>query len=144
MSEKVIGDNSQVTMHFALKLEDGNEVDNIFGGKPATFVIGDGNLLPGFEAPLHGLKSGDHQTFTIPPGQSFGHPDPVNIQKLERKHFPESEGLSAGLIMTFADAAGNEVPGTVRSFDDDWVTVDFNHPLSGRTLLFEVHILGVE
>ena len=144
MSEKIISDNSQVTMHFALKLEGGEEVDNIFGGEPATFVMGDGNLLPGFEVPLHGLKAGDHKTFTIPPEQSFGNPNPVNIQKLERKHFPEDEELSIGLMMTFADAAGNEVPGMVRSFDDEWVTVDFNHPLSGRTLLFEVHILGVE
>ena len=144
MSEKMIGEKSQVTMHFALKLEDGEEVDNIFGGDPATFVMGDGNLLAGFEAPLHGLKTGDRKTFTIPPEQSFGNPNPVNIQKLERQHFPENEELSAGLMMTFADAAGNEVPGMVRSFDDDWVTVDFNHPLSGRTLLFEVHILGVE
>ena len=144
MSEKVIGDNSQVTMHFSLKLESGDEVDNIFGGEPATFVMGDGKLLPGFEAPMKGMKAGDHETFTIPPEQGFGIPNPVNIQKLERKHFPEDEELSAGLLMTFSDAAGNEVPGVVHSFDDDWVTVDFNHPLSGRTLLFEVHILGVE
>ena len=144
MSEKTIGDNSKVTMHFALKLEDGEEVDSIFGGEPATFVMGDGSLLPGFELPLRGLKAGDHETFTIPPEQSFGNPNPVNIQKLERRHFPENEELSVGLMMTFGDAAGNEVPGMVRSFDDAWVTVDFNHPLSGRTLLFEAHILGVE
>ena len=144
MSEKTIGDNSQVTMHFALRLDDGNEVDNIFGGEPATFVMGDGNVLPGFEMPLRGLEAGAHQTFTIPPEQAFGNPNPVNIQKLERKYFSEDEELSVGLMMTFSDAAGNEVPGMVRSFDDDWVTVDFNHPLSGRTLLFEVHIIAVE
>lgn len=144
MSGKVIGDNSQVTLHFALKLENGEEVDNIFGAKPATFTMGDGNLLPGFEKPLLGLKAGDHKTFTIYPEQSFGNPNPVNIQKLERKHFSEEDELSVGLMMTFADAAGNETPGMIQSFDEEWVTVDFNHPLSGRTLLFEVHILGVE
>ena len=144
MSENMIGDKSQVQLYFALKLEDGTEVDSIFGGDPAILVIGDGNLLPGFEAVLQGLKAGDRKSLPVLPEHAFGMPNPNNIQNLSRKDFPKDIALSEGLMMSFSDAASNEVPGMIRSFNDERVEVDFNHPLAGKTLLFDVHILDVQ
>lgn len=83
-----IGEESRVTLHFALKLEDGNVVDSTFDKQPASFKVGDGNLLPGFEQALFGLKAGDKRTLSILPEQGFGQPNPQNVQIMPRDQFP--------------------------------------------------------
>ncbi|WP_188150219.1 FKBP-type peptidyl-prolyl cis-trans isomerase [Teredinibacter waterburyi] len=141
--ELTIGLDTQVELHFSLKLENGNVVDSNFDSSPATFVVGDGNLLPGFERSLFGLVAGDKAERIILPENAFGLPNENNIQVVDRTRFSKEFELSEGLVVTFADASGGEVPGVVRSFDDDKVTIDFNHPLSGKTILFQVQILNV-
>ncbi len=106
-------------------------------------MVGDGSLLPGFERALFGLRPGDEGEFVILPENGFGQPNDNNIQVVDREHFDEAE-LEQGMVFSFADAAGGEVPGVVVDFDNDEVTVDFNHPLSGRTITFKVHIHNVE
>ncbi|MDF1764542.1 MAG: FKBP-type peptidyl-prolyl cis-trans isomerase, partial [Oleibacter sp.] len=73
---------SKVTLHFALKLSADQEVDSTFGNEPASFTLGDGNLLPGFETYLLGLKAGDTGSFTVPPQEAFGQPNPQNMQEM--------------------------------------------------------------
>ena len=141
--ELTIGLDTQVELHFSLKLENGDVVDSNFDSSPATFVVGDGNLLPGFERSLFGLVAGDKAERIILPENAFGLPNENNIQVVDRTRFSKEFELSEGLVVTFADASGGEVPGVVRSFDDDKVTIDFNHPLSGKTILFQVQILNV-
>ncbi len=143
MTDIAVSESTKVTLNFALYLEDGSEVDSNFGQAPATFVVGDGSLLPGFERALFGLRPGDEGEFIILPENGFGQPNDNNIQVVDREHFDEAE-LEQGMVFSFADAAGGEVPGVVVDFDNDEVTVDFNHPLSGRTITFKVHIHNVE
>ncbi|ERY77329.1 TPA: FKBP-type peptidyl-prolyl cis-trans isomerase [Pseudomonas aeruginosa] len=138
-----IGQESRVTLHFALKLEDGNVVDSTFDKQPASFKVGDGNLLPGFEQALFGLKAGDKRTLSILPEQGFGQPNPQNVQIMPRDQFQDME-LAEGLLVIFNDAAKTELPGVVKAFDEQRVTVDFNHPLAGKTLAFEVEIIDVQ
>ncbi|MFV3306614.1 FKBP-type peptidyl-prolyl cis-trans isomerase [Pseudomonas sp. NY15181] len=138
-----IGADTQVTLHFALKLEDGNVVDSTFDKQPATFKVGDGNLLPGFEQALFGLKAGDKRTLNIQPEQGFGQPNPANVQVMPRDQFQDME-LAEGLLVIFNDAAKTELPGIVKAFDDQHVTIDFNHPLAGKTLAFDVDIIDVK
>ena len=78
------------------------------------------------------------------PEKAFGMPNPNNVQRLPRGTFATDVELEEGLVMSFADAANSELPGVIRSFDDEIVEVDFNHPLAGRELVFEVQILSVE
>ncbi|KAA8982445.1 MULTISPECIES: FKBP-type peptidyl-prolyl cis-trans isomerase [Gammaproteobacteria] len=140
----VIGPDSQVTLHFALRLEDGSDVDSTFEKEPATLTVGDGNLPEAFERCLHGLKAGDRQTFSVPPEDAFGQPNPNNVQTFKRREFSPELPLEEGMVLSFADAAKAEVPGVIKAFDDDTVEVDFNHPLSGKTLEFEVSIVDVQ
>jgi FKBP-type peptidyl-prolyl cis-trans isomerase SlpA len=142
MTEQRIGQNSEVTLHFALRLENGDTVDSTFDKAPATFKVGDGNLLPGFEAKLFGFKAGDKRTVVVEPENAFGQPNPQNVQVMPRSQFVDME-LSEGLLVIFNDAANTELPGVVKAFDETQVTVDFNHPLAGKTLNFEVEILSV-
>lgn len=140
-----ITENSKITLHFALLLEDGQVVDSTFEReKPASFVFGDGNLLPSVEAKLLGLRTGDKETFKLAPEQAFGQRNPANIQSFPRSQFNADMELYEGLVISFADAARAELPGVVSSFDDERVEVDFNHPLAGRSLLFKVEILDVQ
>ncbi|HUH38809.1 MAG TPA: FKBP-type peptidyl-prolyl cis-trans isomerase [Spongiibacteraceae bacterium] len=142
--ELAIGPNTRVTLHFALKLEDGAVVDSTFERSPASFTVGDGNLLPGFEKRLFGLTAGQRGSYQVPPEDAFGQPNPANVQRLPRSQFAADMELSEGLILSFADANRAETPGVVARFDSEEVVVDFNHPLAGHTLSFDVEILRVE
>jgi FKBP-type peptidyl-prolyl cis-trans isomerase SlpA len=138
-----IESNTRVTLNFSLSLENGEEVDSNFGADPVSFVMGDGSLLPGFERRLLGMRPGDEAEFRIPPAEGFGEPQDDNVQSLPRRDFDE-EFLAPGMLFSFADAAGGEVPGMVSEVDEETVKVDFNHPLSGRTINFKVRIAQVE
>ncbi|WP_018983006.1 FKBP-type peptidyl-prolyl cis-trans isomerase [Salinimonas chungwhensis] len=142
MSELVIGHSSEVLMHFDLKLEDGSAADSTrVSKKPAKLVMGDGSLTPNFEACLLGLKAGDKKSFTLAPEDAFGQPNPDNMHHMDRTRF--SQDVEEGMIMAFAQPDGSEVPGIIRSVVGDSVTVDFNHPLAGQTVIFDVEILQV-
>ncbi len=143
MSELTVGEGTEVTLHFALKLADGVVIDSTFEGEPATFEVGDGNLLAGFEKVLQGLAAGVKNTFVVGPEEGFGQVNPNNVQEIPRDQFAADMELSEGLMLSFADAQKSELPGVVKSFDDNVVVIDFNHPLAGRDLHFEVEILAV-
>lgn len=139
-----ITENVKVRLHFSLRLaETGEIVDSTFEKRPAELVMGDGNLPPGFEQTLFGLKAGERRVTEVPPEQAFGQHNPSNVQRIPKDQFDTSVTLSEGLVVSFRDKAGTELPGVVLDFDEAMVRVDFNHPLAGRTLLFEVEILDV-
>ncbi|MFC3114321.1 FKBP-type peptidyl-prolyl cis-trans isomerase [Cellvibrio fontiphilus] len=144
MRDLAIGPGTKITLHFALQLENGELVDSNFERDPATFTVGDGNLLPGFEKALFGMLEGEHKTLVIKPENGFGQRNPNNIQEIARSQFSPDLELSEGLMLSFADAQKTELPGVVVRFDEDVVVVDFNHPLAGRDILFEVAILKIE
>lgn len=139
-----VSEGTRVYLNFSISLDDGSEVDTNFGGDPVDFVIGDGSLLPGFERLLFGMEPGDRQMFTVSPENAFGQPNDNNMQFLPRDQFDDDIELEIGLVFSFADASGGELPGMICAFDEEEVTVDFNHPLSGRTILFDVMVHRVE
>ena len=139
-----VSEGTRVYLNFSLSLEDGSEIDSNFSGEPVDFVVGDGSLLPGFERLLFGMSAGDRQIFSVTAEDAFGMPNDSNVQEIDRGQFDEDVDLEIGLMYSFADASGGELPGLIIAFDDDWVTVDFNHPLAGRTILFDVLVHRVE
>ncbi|MFL0805728.1 MAG: FKBP-type peptidyl-prolyl cis-trans isomerase [Oceanobacter sp.] len=144
MSVATISANSQISLHFSLKMDDGQVIDSTFDRAPASFSMGDGSLLPGFEARLLGLVTGDRKEFDIPPEDGFGQPNPNNMQTMKRTDFAADMPIAPGLVVSFADAQNAELPGVIASIEGDRVEVDFNHPLAGKTLKFDVQILEVK
>jgi len=144
MRELTVGPGTRITLHFSLTLTTGDVIDSNFEREPATFTVGDGSLLVGFEKALFGMQEGDRETFLIKPEDGFGQRNPNNIQEIPRDQFSEDIELSEGLMLSFADAQKTELPGVVQRFDDQRVIVDFNHPLAGRDILFDVAILRIE
>ena len=143
MTDITIGDNTRVTLHFSLKFNDGSIIDSTFDKQPASFTVGDGSLLAGFENKIHGMKAGQQACFTVLPEESFGQPNPNNIQHFSRSDFAQDMQLTEGLVISFADANQSELPGVVKSLQGDTVVGDFNHPLAGRDIQFDVDILDV-
>lgn len=143
MSQLQVGPGHRVTLHFSIELENGDLVDTTRDKDAATFEYGDGNLLPGFEQAIEGLTAGEHARLRIAPEQGFGMHNPSNLQRFSSSDFKEME-LEVGLMISFADPSQGSLPGLVSSIDGDRVTIDFNHPLAGKMLYFDVDIESVE
>ena len=118
VSEVMINESSEVVLHFDLKLEDGSAADSTrVYNKPAKLVMGDGSLTVNFERCLLGLKKGDKKSFTLPPDDAFGMPNPDNIYFLDRSKFDASSELEVGMIMGFSQNDGSELPGLIRAVE---------------------------
>ncbi|WP_088332158.1 FKBP-type peptidyl-prolyl cis-trans isomerase [Lacimicrobium sp. SS2-24] len=141
---KIIGADSEVVLHFDLKLEDGSAADSTrVNNKPAKLKIGDGSLTENFEACLMGLQEGQRKSFTLAPEDAFGMPNPDNIHHMDRGRFGADAPPEKGMILAFSQPGGAEIPGIVRDVAGDSVTVDFNHPLAGHKVIFDVEILQI-
>ena len=138
-----IGPGSEVLMHFSLSLADGTVADSTTDDEPLRFVMGDGTLIEGLELVLYGLKKGDRQCLSIEPRDAFGFPDEDNIHTMPRSEFPDDMQLEVGMIIGFSTPSGEEVPGAIQEIKDDEIVVDFNHPLAGHEVIFDVEILEV-
>ncbi|ARU54916.1 peptidyl-prolyl cis-trans isomerase, FKBP-type [Oleiphilus messinensis] len=144
MTDNVVKAGVKVTLNFSLKLENGDIVDTTFDKKPAVFEMGDGNLPEAFEKLILGMSSGQRSEFNVRPEDGFGQHNPNNVQQIPRTQFGDDVLLEPGLLISFADAGQNELPGMVVEYDDQNVTIDFNHPLAGRALLFEAEIVQID
>lgn len=138
-----IAEGMLVTLHFSLKLPDGEVIDSTFESSPATFSLGDGSLLPGFEQVLLGLSPKAQRSFVMQPKDGFGMPNPNNVHELAHADLPAGVEPEPGLMLAFADASGSELPGMIREVRDSVVVVDFNHPLAGHDIIFTVEIIDV-
>lgn len=138
-----ISQHSPVTLHYRISLEDGTELESSFGEEPLEFVMGEETLTEGMELSLLDLKVGDKQTITLTPEQTYGHRDPENIHDLNPADFPADMTPEKGQVIAFDTPAGDDINGVVVDVKADKVSVDFNHPLSGNNLVFEVEILEV-
>jgi FKBP-type peptidyl-prolyl cis-trans isomerase SlpA len=144
MSMREINHNSEVIFHFSIILSDGSAADSSkVDNKPAKLVMGDGSLTENFEKCLLGLTAGDNKSFELAPEDAFGQPNPDNIYHLDRNKFDSETPAKIGSIIAFTQQDGTELPGIIREVVGESVTVDFNHPLSGQKLTFEVEIIEV-
>ena len=140
--ETRIEEGSKVQLHFSVAIENGVEIDNTRSrDEPVSLVIGDGNLLPGFEKALFGLRAGDRRTVSLPPGDAFGEWNPENVQRFDTVKFEQR--TEVGHMIEFEDKAKASLFGVVMSVEDDITEIDFNHPLAGKNITFAVEIFKV-
>jgi FKBP-type peptidyl-prolyl cis-trans isomerase SlpA len=139
---------SFLTLHYRLSGPDGGDVVNTFADKPATLSLGAGQLAPAMEARLIGLAEGAHSSFDLAPGEAFGEHNPQMLQRVSRRMLDEmgaaDEDYAPGDVVQFPTPDGSGAfAGVVREVGDDWVVFDFNHPLAGQAVRFEVQLIGV-
>ena len=140
--ETRIEDGAKVALHFSVAIENGVEIDNTRNREePVSLVMGDGSLLPGFEKALFGLRAGDRRTVHLPPEDAFGQWNPENIQIFDTVKFEQRPII--GHMIEFEDKAKASLFGVVKSVNEDTTEIDFNHPLAGKNITFEVEIFKV-
>lgn len=143
-SELTFGPGRMAVVHLRIVLEDGTVAEDTHNGEPLCLVHGDGTLLDRLERRIEGLATGDHRDWELSPDEAFGQRDHANVRSLPRERFPDDVEPRPGNVIAFALPDGNELPGTVIGASDDGsIVIDFNHPLAGRTLRFEVEVVSV-
>jgi FKBP-type peptidyl-prolyl cis-trans isomerase SlpA len=148
MPEHRVRPGSLLTLHYRLAGPDGRDLINTFGEKPATLSIGAGELAPAIESRLLGLAEGAHAAFELAAGEAFGERNPQLVQRVARRVLEQlgepEEAWRVGDVVSFPtpDGAGSYA-GVVREVDAEELVFDFNHPLAGRAVTFEVRVIGV-
>ena len=145
---KPVDPGSFLTLHYRLAGPDGTDVINTFGAQPATLSLGAGQLAPAMESLLLGLTAGRHETFQLEPGAAFGARKPELMQRVTRTLLaqlgPEDGAFDVGDVVQFPRPDGEPgFAGVVREIGNDWLLFDFNHPLAGQRVTFEVELIEV-
>lgn len=142
MSKKsiIVADNVVVSLNYVLNLDDGAEVDRS-EGEPLQFLQGHGQIIPGLEKALYGMGIGDAKKVIIEAAEAYGEYDEEDMQLMPRTAFPDDIELEEGMGLYLRDTqSGQRVQAFIAEIMPDEVLLDFNHPLAGETLHFQVEI----
>lgn len=139
----IVQPDSLVTLHYRLALEDDTELLNTFGATPATLQLGSGELVPTLERCLTGVAVGERHVFLLEPEQAFGAHNPKLVERFARTDLPPGAELQEMALIEFTAPDGSAYAGLVRELTEESALVDFNHPLAGKAVRFEVEVVGV-
>jgi len=139
MRQATTGDT--VSVHYTGKLSDGAVFDSSAERGPIELTIGEKQVITGFENALAGMEEGETKTVTLEPQEAYGAHDPNLVHVVERTRLPEDIELSIGAELQATTPDGNRMRLAVTDFDNDNVKLDANHPLAGRTLIFEMTLV---
>jgi FKBP-type peptidyl-prolyl cis-trans isomerase SlyD len=135
--------DSVVSIDYRLHLGDGEVVDESEPGEPLIYLHGYGETVPGLENALEGKAVGDTLQVKVSPNEGYGDHDPKKIEEVPRTEFPDELELKVGSILTATDDDGNEMDFLIKELKGNSVVVDFNHPLAGKPLHFDVTVREV-
>jgi FKBP-type peptidyl-prolyl cis-trans isomerase SlyD len=139
--EKIVDD---VVVSLAYKLTvDGEVLDEAGDADAIQFLQGHRNIIPGLEGQLTGMKVGDSKSVVVSAEQGYGEVDKSSIEDIALSEFPESVKPEVGMELEIKDKEGNELWGRVLSLQGDTATMDFNHPLAGKELHFDVKVVDL-
>lgn len=143
----VVTESAYLTLHYRLASADGTDLVTTFGGTPATLMLGQGQLAPFLEQRLLGLAEGAHETFRLPAADGFGERNPDLIRMVSKATLDENSDpdtvYTVGELVEFNAPSGGRFAGVLREVRDDGYVFDFNHPLAGQELVFEVKLISV-
>ena len=137
-----IEDGQVVSMDYTLHV-DGEVVDTSDGREPLEFIQGTGNIIPGLERELYGMVIGDSKKVSVAAADAYGELDPEAYTDVPRAEFPDNIPVEKGIEIQVRDESDNPMYARIDTFDDEIIKLDFNHPLAGKTLNFDVKIVGL-
>jgi FKBP-type peptidyl-prolyl cis-trans isomerase SlyD len=146
MSDKniTVANDIVVSMAYILRIEDGQLIDQSEDDAPLEYIQGARQIIPGLEKALVGLNIGDEKDVEVKPAEGYGERDPDDIVEIPRGNLPESIDLSVGAPLKVKDSeSGESFSAYIVDSNTETVTLDFNHPLAGRTLNFHVKIIDL-
>ncbi len=135
--------NDRVKVHYKGFLRDGTVFDSSLGKEPFVFVIGEGSVIPGFERGIVGMCAGDTKTIALPPEEGYGLRKEELCAVVARSRIPSTINLRQGMKLEVQSSSGTSAQAVVLEVTDSDVTLDLNHPLAGKELLFELELLEI-
>jgi peptidylprolyl isomerase len=141
MAEAKQGDT--VHVHYKGSLEDGTVFDSSEGNDPISFTIGSGEVIPGFENAIIGMSVGDHKTEHIPPPNAYGERRDDLVFSVERSQMPEGD-VNVGDMLSVGFPDGRNAAVQIADIGEDTVMLDANHPLAGKTLVFDLDLVSID
>ena len=141
MAEAKQGDT--VKVHYTGKLEDGLVFDSSANREPLEFTLGEGQIIPGFEEGVVGLGPGDSTTVTVPPEKGYGAYRDDLVMAVERAQLPEDMDPQVGQRLQSQQDDGQTIVFTVTETAEESITLDANHPLAGKDLVFEIELVEI-
>jgi len=147
MKEIVLADKVKkgdtIRVHYTGKLEDGQEFDSSLKKDPLQFEVGAGSVIKGFENAVVDLKPGDKKIVTIVPEEAYGERDENLLIKMPKKSVPEGVTPEVGMRLQLVNQQGQAMPVVVTEVLDDSLRLDANHPLAGKTLVFDIEVVEI-
>lgn len=135
--------NDRVKVHYKGSLRDGTVFDSSLDREPFVFVIGEGSVIPGFEKSIIGMCAGDTKTIALPPEEGYGLRKEELCAVVARSRIPSTINLRQGMKLEVQSSSGTSAQAVVLEVTDSDVTLDLNHPLAGKELLFELELLEI-
>jgi FKBP-type peptidyl-prolyl cis-trans isomerase SlyD len=141
--EKVVKDGSVVSLQYSLSEEDGKLIESNKGKDPLKYTHGSKQIVPGLEKELTGMKVGGEKRVTVKPEDAYGVVNSKAFQEVPKEQIPVN-GLKVGATLAAKGPQGQEIPVRVHEIKEKTVVLDLNHPMAGKTLLFDIKILDVQ
>jgi FKBP-type peptidyl-prolyl cis-trans isomerase 2 len=136
-------EGDKVKVHYTGRLEDGSEFDTSVGNEPLVFTIGGNEVIPGFEGAALGMKTGEIKSVTVAPESAYGPYNDELVVDMPREYIPEDIVPEIGMMLKIVDNDGNEIPVRITVIEENSITLDANHPLAGKTLVFDIKLLEI-
>lgn len=133
-----------VRVHYTGKLEDGTVFDTSQDREPLEFTIGEDRVIPGFESAVLGMEPGESKTEELTPDDAYGQRREDMVMELDREQIPEELDPEVGQQLHLRMEDGQRVPVVITELGDDSVTIDANHPLAGKKLIFNIELISID
>ena len=140
---RVVKDGMLVTLDYTVETPDGKLLETSKGSQPLKYIHGKKMMIPGLERELTGMKIGAEKHITIKPEDGYGKLNPNAVQEVPKEKVPPN-ALKVGAVLVGTNKDGSPIPMTVREIKEKTVVMDLNHPLAGKTLVFDVKVIDVE
>ncbi|MBN2282072.1 MAG: peptidylprolyl isomerase [Candidatus Marinimicrobia bacterium] len=135
--------DDHVKVHYTGKLADGTVFDSSLNREPLEFILGAGQMIPGFDKGINGMTVGEEKTLHIPAAEAYGEHDPAGIIKISRDRFPQDMEPEIGQKLHMQTQTGHTLTVAVVQFDSENVSLDANHELAGKDLIFDVKLVSI-
>jgi FKBP-type peptidyl-prolyl cis-trans isomerase SlyD len=142
-NDRVVKDGMEVSLDYTLKTPDGKTLETSKGREPLRYIHGNKMMIPGLEKELTGMKVGGEKHVTVKPEDGYGKVNPNAIKEFPKEKIPP-DALKVGAVLAARSPEGMVVPMTVREIKEKTVVMDLNHPMAGKTLVFDVKVVDIQ
>lgn len=140
----IVQEKNNVSVHYTGTLENGEVFDSSRDREPLSFEVGAGQMIPGFEKAVKGMKLNETKKITIEPSEAYGELKPEMVQKITKEQLPPELKVHVGQQLASEMPDGQQIIVTVKDISDEEITIDANHPLAGKTLNFEIEVVDIK